>query len=217
MPSSGCSTAIDMAAHESIGPWARKAEALYDDELRAHAIAIATTRCSQKSTYQNLIDWLRQVCDRFHHPIDVLDLGCGTGRYFWGCDNVRSLVGLDASAPMLAEARQPIHADRITARAHHARARRSGDARVSGRQFRSRLFDRRARRARAARCRRSSIACWRWLKPGGRFAFTTVHPQSPSVPQDAAARLARRLLPIVPGVVGRRAASPVDRRRDVRR
>ena len=43
----------------------------------------------------------RQVCDRFDHPIDVLDLGCGTGRYFWGLRNVEHAdrprcVGADA-------------------------------------------------------------------------------------------------------------------------
>ena len=28
---------------------------------------------------------------------------------------------------------------------------------------------------------------WRWLKPDGRFAFTTVDPESPDVPQHLAA------------------------------
>ena len=36
----------------------------------------------QVASNQQLIDWLGQVCDRFALPIDVLDLGCGTGRYF---------------------------------------------------------------------------------------------------------------------------------------
>src|SRR5205085_5267030 len=38
----------------------------------------------------------------------------------------------------------------------------------------------------------------RWLAPGGRFAFTTVHPSSPSVPRTMKRRVAERLLPAVP-------------------
>ena len=104
-----------MAAGESIGPWARKAEALYDDAY-ARKYRDRDEALLEERTYQNSIAWLQQVCGRFHHRIDVLDLGCGTGRYFWGVDNARSLVGFDASAAMLAEARHPIRADRITAR-----------------------------------------------------------------------------------------------------
>ena len=45
----------------------------------------------------------------------VADLGCGTGRYFWGLRNVRTLVGLDASEAMLTEARRPLREDRVNA------------------------------------------------------------------------------------------------------
>src|SRR5688500_19198267 len=62
-------------------------------------------------SYQELVRWIGNVCDRFGHPIDVLDLGCGTGRYFWGLRNVNTLTGLDASAPMLLEAKTPTHAE----------------------------------------------------------------------------------------------------------
>ncbi len=59
--------------------------------------------------------WLGQVCASFDRPIDALDIGCGTGRYFCALRNVRSLVGIDASAAMLEEARHPVNGDRITA------------------------------------------------------------------------------------------------------
>ena len=67
-------------------------------------------------SYHALVRWVGEVCDRFDHPIDVLDLGCGTGRYFWGLRNVNTLTGLDASEPMLAEAAQPTRAGEISAR-----------------------------------------------------------------------------------------------------
>jgi hypothetical protein len=41
-----------------------------------------------------------------------------------------------------------------------------------------------------------------WLKPGGRFAFTTVHPESPSIVPSAARRLARSALQLAPGRLG---------------
>ena len=43
----------------------------------------------------------------------------------------------------------------------------------------------------------------RWLRPGGRFAFTTVHPDSPTVSRGLARRLAHALHPLTPGPLGR--------------
>jgi|SaaInlV_150m_DNA_4_1039716.scaffolds.fasta_scaffold05465_1 2-polyprenyl-3-methyl-5-hydroxy-6-metoxy-1,4-benzoquinol methylase len=45
----------------------------------------------------------------FNKKINVLDIACGTGRYFWLCKNVKSLVGLDYSKTMLKEADIPIN------------------------------------------------------------------------------------------------------------
>lgn len=154
-------------------------------------------------SYQELIEWLGSVCDRFAHPIDVLDLGCGTGRYFWGLHNVKTLTGLDASAPMLAEAKTPTHADRI-------RAQRielvNGD--LSSQQFPRGSFDlvySIGVLAEHVPLNRSLVErVSGWLKPGGRFAFTTVDPQSPDVPKTPARRIASALLPAFPGDAGRR-------------
>ena len=151
----------------------------------------------QVASNQQLIDWLGQVCDRFTHPIDALDLGCGTGRYFWGLRNVRTLVGLDASEPMLAEARQPIHADRMTAQSVSLV---HGD--LATHDFAPASFDlvySIGVLAEHVRLDQALIArVGRWLRPGGRFAFTTVHPESPSVPRTTGRRLAEWALPLMP-------------------
>ena len=51
---------------------------------------------------------IRELSRRFAHPIVVLDLGCGTGRYFHCVDNVSTLVGVDPALNMLQHARRPV-------------------------------------------------------------------------------------------------------------
>ncbi len=190
-----------VTAPQSAGPWARKAEALYDDGY-ARKYRDRDEALVQEATYQDFIAWLQQACARFTPPIDVLDLGCGTGRYFWGVGNARSLVGLDASAAMLAEARHPIRADRISVTdvtlvqgdlATHSFADHSFDLVYSIGVLAEHVPLDPPLVARV----------WRWLKPGGRFAFTTVDPQSPDVPQTLQRRLASLALPVAPGAIGR--------------
>ncbi len=193
-----------MAAEQPRGSWAprpgsgqaERAAALYDEPY-ARNYRERDEQLQQVASNQTLIDWLGGICDRFDRPIDVLDLGCGTGRYFWGLRNVKTLVGLDASPAMLEEARHPIHEDRVNTTAvtlvrgdlvsHEFEVGRFDlvysigvlaehvplDDRIIGRVH-------------------------RWLRPGGRFAFTTVHPLSPSVPRTTRRRLAEWALPLMP-------------------
>lgn len=52
---------------------------------------------------------LRGICESFPHTIDVLSLGCGTGRDFSCLRNVRFLFGIDASEKMLEQAISPVN------------------------------------------------------------------------------------------------------------
>jgi SAM-dependent methyltransferase len=184
-----------------ITSWAKRAEALYDEpyarRYRRHDDEFDASEPSQR-----FAEWLAAISSRLTPPIDVLDLGCGTGRYFWAVVGVRELVGLDASASMLVEARRPYRAAQIAAQtvtlvhddlfAHDFPERRFDlvysigvlaehvplDATVVGR-----------------------VA--RWLKVGGRFAFTTVHPESPSIPRTAGRTLGRLALPFTIGPIRR--------------
>lgn len=156
----------------------------------------------QVASYQDFIAWLQEISNRFQHPIDVLDLGCGTGRYFWGVLNARSLTGFDASAAMLEEARHPIRADQITVTSINLV---QGD--LATHSFPDQSFDLvysigvLAEHVPLDRALVNRVS--RWLKPGGRFAFTTVDPTSPDVPQTMSRRMATLALPLAPGPLGR--------------
>jgi SAM-dependent methyltransferase len=189
MPSNG--------GHETASPWASKAAALYDGEY-AKRYRGRDDQLEQLDSNRQLLSWLGGVCDRFDAPIDVLDLGCGTGRYFWGLRRVKSLVGLDASAAMLEEARQPLHADRLSG---VAVTLLQGD--LMTHEFAPASFDFvYSIGVLAEHVPLDGTVVDRvreWLRPGGRFAFTTVHPESPSVPRTPSRRLAAGALEMLPG------------------
>lgn len=59
---------------------------------------------------------LTGITAAFGRPISVLEVGCGTGRYFHCLRNVERLVGVDVSLHMLELARHPVREERVTAK-----------------------------------------------------------------------------------------------------
>jgi SAM-dependent methyltransferase len=186
-------------------PWAERAAALYDPayakRYRAH-----DDEFHASGPFREFGDWLGRVCVRFTPPIDVLDLGCGTGRYFWALKGVDRLVGLDASESMLAEARHPYNADRITAASvslvqvdlltHVIGPARFDLVYSIGGLAEHVPFDQRV-----------VERVVNGLRPGGRFAFTTVHPASPSIPKPLGRRIGEWIEPITFGAALRQRIS----------
>jgi SAM-dependent methyltransferase len=184
-------TAPHDAKSASRGP---RHPALYDAEY-ARRYRSRDEELAGVDSYHALIEWIGGVCDRFTHPIDVLDLGCGTGRYFWGVRNVKSITGLDASAPMLEEAARPTRAADI-----RTRDIRLINGNLVTHQFGDGSFDLvysigvLAEHVALNRALVERVAGW--LRPGGRFAFTTIDPASPDVPRTLQRRVAAALLPV---------------------
>lgn len=181
--------------------WAAKASALYDEayarKYRAH-----DDRLTGTPAYEQFVAWLTAVCQRFDRPIDVLDLGCGTGRYFWALSRVRSLTGLDASPAMLAHARTPFRGGEVRAASVDLVC---GDLMTA--TFRDESFDLVYSIGVLAEHTPLSAALVarvsQWTRRGGRFAFSTVHPESPSIPRTPARRLAMALTPWLPAPLAR--------------
>jgi SAM-dependent methyltransferase len=188
----------DMTANDQTR-WADRAASLYDASY-AKRYRDRDNELQAVESNHALIEWLGGVCDRFARPIDVLDLGCGTGRYFWGLRRVATLTGLDASAPMLEEARQPLHADRLAGIPIDLI---KGDVMNHG--FAPGSFDlvySIGVLAEHVPLDRTVIdRVHSWLRPGGRFAFTTVHPESPSVPRTLQRRLASTAVDTLPVIL----------------
>jgi SAM-dependent methyltransferase len=66
-----------------------------------------------ESFHKGITKKLSQISNSFSSSIDVLDIGCGTGRYFYALRNTRSLTGIDVSQDMLIEAENPIKKESI--------------------------------------------------------------------------------------------------------
>jgi SAM-dependent methyltransferase len=189
-----------MTARASRTRWAARASALYDEgyarRYRAHDEQLPASPPSQE-----LARWLRDVCQRFAGPIDALDLGCGTGRYFWALTGVQSLEGVDASAAMLAQAERPYRQSEITV---PKITLREGD--LLSLALPAASFDlvySIGVLAEHTPLTASLVARVRqWLRPGGRFAFTTVHPESPSIPLTFKRKAARHVAGFVPALIG---------------
>ena len=57
---------------------------------------------------------LQSLTTSFNQEISVLDIGCGTGRYFHCLSNTKNLVEIDISPFMLEDARNPVLNEEVT-------------------------------------------------------------------------------------------------------
>lgn len=176
---------------------AQTARRRYDSFASAYReLDSGSTDAGLRNHYEQL---LRTLTTRLTPPLRVLDIGCGTGRYFHCLTGVDRLVGLDVSAQMLAHARRPHRASEITARNVDLIC-----GSVFDQQFPDESFDLiysvgmlgEYAPITQALCRQ----IWRWLKPGGALFFTVVDADSKPPQRSLKRMLARCAGPLLPRV-----------------
>jgi len=190
-------------AADPMGEWGLRAARLYGED-RATEYSEFDRTGGADSVFVRLSAWLGALCSGFGKPISVLDLGCGTGRYFAAVGQIgqtgriRELVGIDASESMLERARlaEPggdaagatlIRGDLETC--HFEPGRFDVVYAIGVLAEHAPLTDSLARRV------------FGWLSPGGAFAFTAVHPDSFSIGISWKRRFGRRAMAFAPGAV----------------
>lgn len=114
-----------------------------------------------------------RLCNSFPHRVRVLDLGCGTGRYFHCVRNARELIGVDISDEMLRAAQDPVRKHQISV--PEIRLRKANAYRV---QFPPESFHVIYSLGMFGNgCPVTTELCDRlhgWLVPGGKLFFNTV-------------------------------------------
>jgi SAM-dependent methyltransferase len=180
----------------AMGHWGMRAARLYDEAYARRYFEYDDQAC-RNPVGASFTAWLGDLCQAFDRPIAALDLGCGTGRFFPALTHVREIVGVDASAAMLARARE--RAARACPQASVTLIQ--GDLetiRLDGGRF-DLACSIGVLAEHVPLTPRLVARVGEWLAPDGVFAFTTVHPESPSIGLTWRRRLGRAVLPWTAG------------------
>ena len=86
---------------------------IFHDQRRSRTYREADEVAITTENHEHLCHILKDISCSFGYNIAVLDLGCGTGRYFHCLQNVERLIGIDISLHMLKESSNPVRAKEI--------------------------------------------------------------------------------------------------------
>lgn len=145
---------------------------------------------------------LRRVSASFGRKINVLDVGCGTGRHFHCLANVGTLVGVDISAEMLQAAADPVMKQQVSAQNIRLLCRNIYDH-----SFPAGYFDLICSFGVFGHGAQLTVELCRkfhhWLSPDGRLYFDTIESVSDRPLAAAKKRLKRALSRFSPPVTRR--------------
>lgn len=167
----------------------------HDDEIEA---------CSEN--HQRLGGNLRRICRSFSRPVRVLEMGCGTGRYFHWLDRTQLLVGTDISGEMLNQAKHPVREAEVA-----AREIRLIQANIYELNFEPGSFDfiyslgvfGYGAALTAELCEK--IACW--LAPDGRLYFDAIEKRDMGRTHQVKQTVKSAVVPLLPGSVKEKLAA----------
>ena len=151
-------------------------------------------------SYKRICSIIADISRSFGYRISVLDLGCGTGRYFHCLQHVERLIGVDIALNMLKHARNPVKSDKIRANHIDLICANIFDLQISPDSFdfiysvgilgEVAPFD--------------FYICnklFSLLKPGGKLFFTVVDVYSKFETMTLKRRIAERVCPLLPSVL----------------
>jgi SAM-dependent methyltransferase len=95
---------LDPAAHEDYASVVRRT---FDEASSISYREADESAIQGGGSRLHYCELLGELSASFKRKIDVLDAGCGTGRYFQCLKDVRHLVGIDISPHMIEQARSP--------------------------------------------------------------------------------------------------------------
>jgi SAM-dependent methyltransferase len=182
-------------AAEPMGEWGRRAARLYDERY-ATRYSESDGAAASDAAIVRLSAWLADVCAGFGRPIAVLDLGCGTGRYFRALNHVRDLVGVDASESMLDRAQ--LASALVDPAPSVTLVRGDLETCVFERERFDIVYSIGVLAEHAPLTGALVRRVFTWLAPGGVFAFTAVHPESFSIVPSWKRRIGRRAMALAP-------------------
>jgi len=151
-------------------------------------------------SYKRICSIIADISRSFGYRISVLDLGCGTGRYFHCLQHVERLIGVDIALNMLKHARNPVKSDKIRANHIDLICANIFDLQISPDSFdfiysvgilgEVAPFD-------LYICNK----LFSLLKPGGKLFFTVVDVYSKFETMTLKRRIAERVCPLLPSVL----------------
>jgi SAM-dependent methyltransferase len=174
----------------------QKTRRLYD-ETYAQVYRESDEAAIRTEDHEHIRRRLRSLTASFDHEVAVLDIGCGSGRHFHCLANCRSLVGIDVSPFMVAQAKRPVAQQDVSVRDIDLRCGNIFDIQLPAESFdvayslgvlgEHAPFD-------SYVCEKVHSLLW----PGGVFLFTVVDASTKQQGKSLRRRVAEVAYPILP-------------------